>query len=1003
MTFADIAGCTMNLQFAANGGAMTYAGATTFLLGRPALGANTADIFFSNANELPSTSAVTVTNVAGGFLNLNGLNQAWGSLAGNGPIGTTVAGPTLTVGGDNLSTVYSGIIGYNFGTIAIGGKTGTGDQGTANTNISLVKNGVGTLNLSGANQYTGTTTINNGTLLITGSIVSPVTVAIGGILGGSGTISNTVTVQAGGHLAPATTPTGFSLLTVTNNLSINNGAILDYNLVGGGSGGTDLVELNAAAGKTLTVGTNNSGLETLNITALNNYSLPAGTWTAANPYVLPILQATGGATLADNIPAANWSVNIPTTFSYSIAGPGDANGVANQLSLLLWPGNPSINWTGAANNGIWDTTSANWGPGNVSNYYSDGYNVTFDDTATGTTTISLNGATVKPASVAFANVNKAYTISGGTIADSSNGPTSLTKTQNGTVTLNNVNTFTGSTLVKGGNLNLGSNGTLASPIINVSAGAVFSDSGSLTVAGGPTVSNAGTIAFFSPSQTLASLAGAGLTTLNGTTLTLGAMNVTGTINGSGGLVYNTSGSTIAVSPLAAMVYSGRTTINGPGTLQATGNASLGSTTSPGGISLNNATLEATGSFATNNVLTLGNSASTVVVNAGQTLTLNSSMLVTGAGALTKNGGGLLQFGPGATLPSGIKVTATGGGTLDLGGNTHAPGSVTVAAGGSTIQNGTLIGSSYVFNGNATVSANLQGATAPLTVNSPAVVALFGTNTYGGATTINSGGTLSVTSGNLQALPGSVNLNGGNLAIGTTAGLGLTANFYTPDPGNGNLALFNSLSGVTTFTSSSGVTPAGTFNTANGTGTGLNFPDTGNGQAFTSIGYNGALNYTAVFTGYIRIPTTGTYYFSTRSDDGSMLFLDNNNTPVVSNNFYQGETTRASTAQLLSAGYHPITVAYYQGTGGGGLIAYSDSTGTNYIPNSQLSATIPTISYSNSVSLAANSSISPYGDVTMGGLSIGGNQLHIVAGNGVGLTFSAQPRSADRPTSTSTRA
>ena len=83
------------------------------------------------------------------------------------------------------------------------------------------------------------------------------------------------------------------------------------------------------------------------------------------------------------------------------------------------------------------------------------------------------------------------------------------------------------------------------------------------------------------------------------------MNVTGTINGSGGLVYNTSGSTIAVSPLAAMVYSGRTTINGPGTLQATGNASLGSTTSPVGISLNNATLEATGSFATNNVLTLG--------------------------------------------------------------------------------------------------------------------------------------------------------------------------------------------------------------------------------------------------------------------------------------------------------------------------------------------------------------------------------------------------------------
>ena len=315
--------------------------------------------------------------------------------------------------------MYSGIIGYNFGTIAIGGRTGTGDQGTANTNISLVKNGVGTLNLSGANQYTGTTTINNGTLLITGSIVSPVTVAIGGILGGSGTISNTVTVQAGGHLAPATTPTGFSLLTVTNNLSINNGAILDYNLVGGGSGGTDLVELNAAAGKTLTVGTNNSGLETLNITALNNYSLPAGTWTAANPYVLPILQATGGATLADNIPAANWSVNIPTTFSYSIAGPGDANGVANQVACCSGRATrPSIGRappTMASGTPLPQTGV----PATSRTTTSDGYNVTFDDTATGTTTISLNSRTVKPASVAFANVNKAYTISGGTIADSS--------------------------------------------------------------------------------------------------------------------------------------------------------------------------------------------------------------------------------------------------------------------------------------------------------------------------------------------------------------------------------------------------------------------------------------------------------------------------------------------------------------------------------------------------------------------------------------------------------
>ena len=36
MTFADINGCAMNLQFAASGAAMTYSGATTFLLGKSA-------------------------------------------------------------------------------------------------------------------------------------------------------------------------------------------------------------------------------------------------------------------------------------------------------------------------------------------------------------------------------------------------------------------------------------------------------------------------------------------------------------------------------------------------------------------------------------------------------------------------------------------------------------------------------------------------------------------------------------------------------------------------------------------------------------------------------------------------------------------------------------------------------------------------------------------------------------------------------------------------------
>ena len=65
----------------------------------------------------------------------------------------------------------------------------------------LIKEGAGTLRLSGENTFTGATTVNDGTLLIAGSSQSPVTVH-GGILGGNGTVSSSVTIGDSGVLAP---------------------------------------------------------------------------------------------------------------------------------------------------------------------------------------------------------------------------------------------------------------------------------------------------------------------------------------------------------------------------------------------------------------------------------------------------------------------------------------------------------------------------------------------------------------------------------------------------------------------------------------------------------------------------------------------------------------------------------------------------------------------------------------------------------------------------------
>jgi len=128
--------------------------------------------------------------------------------AGNYFIG---GGNTLIVGGSNLSTEVSGVIADSCGC-----NPGPG---------SLVKVGSGTLILSGANAYTGTTDVNAGTLIVNGSIAtsSLTTVNSGGALGGSGTVGKTQ-INAGGIFAPGAGTAGSSM-TVAGNLAFQSGAI----------------------------------------------------------------------------------------------------------------------------------------------------------------------------------------------------------------------------------------------------------------------------------------------------------------------------------------------------------------------------------------------------------------------------------------------------------------------------------------------------------------------------------------------------------------------------------------------------------------------------------------------------------------------------------------------------------------------------------------------------------------------------------------------------------
>ena len=70
-----------------------------------------------------------------------------------------------------------------------------------------------------------------------------------------------------------------------------------------------------------------------------------------------------------------------------------------------------------------------------------------------------------------------------------------------------------------------------------------------------------------------------------------------------------------------------------------------------------------------------------------------------------------------------------------------------------------------------------------------------------------------------------------------------------------------------------------------------------------------------YTGYIRLPQTGMYEFSTVSDDGSRLYIGDK--LVVDNDGLHGSEEKTGVIGLAE-GFHPIRVTYFEKTGGNEL-------------------------------------------------------------------------------------
>lgn len=78
-----------------------------------------------------------------------------------------------------------------------------------------------------------------------------------------------------------------------------------------------------------------------------------------------------------------------------------------------------------------------------------------------------------------------------------------------------------------------------------------------------------------------------------------------------------------------------------------------------------------------------------------------------------------------------------------------------------------------------------------------------------------------------------------------------------------------------------------------------------------------------FHGFIQIPTPGIYTFYTNSDDGSSLSIHNQR--IVSNDGLHGLREEAGKV-ALQAGFHPITIDFFQKKGGLGLEVYFQGPG-----------------------------------------------------------------------------
>jgi len=690
-------------------------------------GANTSSLRLNNITIDAGAGAFSLGDGTGTF------NITLGGVAGQTHTWTNNSSNTAVLASD----VVIGLGGGGTHTLALGGSGNWTLNNIVSGAINLTKNDNGTLTLTNANTYTGATTVNKGTFLLSGANGAITGASTYALNGGSLILDNTT--AAGGNNA--------NRIADTSAISLNGGNFIFKGADAAGTNSTETVgAISGTGNSTITLkfgGTNLATLTAASFThAAGNASIlvngvnlgqdSAGT-ASESRFVITTAPTLVGATaaLSTGINAAAQNTQIVPFLvgeaTSTSGGLGTATGIANTFVTYnattgLRPLNLTDEFTSntivAGNNTLITAPITVSAGAAINSLILSGGDLTISDGVTLTNTsgalLFTTSNAIQPSgstgNLDFGATEGIITVNSGisgTISAVISGTAGLTKGGAGTLTLSGANTLTGSVNLNGGALNINNASALASTA-----------AGTLTVTGG----------------TIDNTSGVPITTTTATTLNL---NGNLTFIGSNNLNFN--GGTMAVGGAAGT----RTLTINAGVLSVNG------LTAPAGITFSKAgagTLLLT--TTANNINNLGG---ILDIQAGKLQVSGDTTFagISGAGTL-ENGGaaskwlfdnqnvdttfsGTIQDGPTAGVRLGLVKSGTG--TLNLTGASNSPGdrfdlqngtiritgtyTMGYANGGNQValigsvanQNGILRIDGGTFNANKTGSPSLAVATA----------------------------------------------------------------------------------------------------------------------------------------------------------------------------------------------------------------------------------------------------------------------------------------------------